>query len=67
MEIGDPSDLEIVADVLSRDAVRIQPGNDVLLEHWGGEVPLHGRVRLVGRPDSRNFRLWASKNSGSTW
>lgn len=47
MEIGDPSDLEIVADVLSRDAVRIQPGNDVSLEHWGGEQPLRGRVRLV--------------------
>ena len=47
MELGDPSDLEIVADVLSRDAVRIQAGNDVLLEHWGGEMPLRGRVRLV--------------------
>ena len=47
MELGDPSDLEIVADVLSRDAVRIQSGNDVILEHWGGEKPLRGRVRLV--------------------
>ena len=47
MELGDPSDLEIVADVLSRDAVRIQAGNDVSLEHWGGETPLRGRVRLV--------------------
>tara|TARA_R110002049_G_scaffold4601_6_gene32925 strand:- start:140865 stop:142076 length:1212 start_codon:yes stop_codon:yes gene_type:complete len=47
MEVGDPSDLEVVADVLSRDAVRIQAGNDVSLEHWGGEKPLRGRVRLV--------------------
>ena len=47
MEIGDPSDLEIVADVLSRDAVRISPGNPVFLEHWGGDQPLRGRVRLV--------------------
>ena len=47
MEIGDPLDLEIVSDVLSRDAVRIQPGNDVSLEQWGGEAPLRGRVRLV--------------------
>jgi HlyD family secretion protein len=47
MELGDPSDLEIVSDVLSRDVVRIQRGNDVSLEHWGGEVPLRGRVRLV--------------------
>ncbi len=47
MEIGDPADLEIVADVLSRDAVRISPGNLVHLEHWGGDQPLRGRVRLV--------------------
>jgi HlyD family secretion protein len=47
MEIGDPLDLEIVADVLSRDAVMIAPGNPVRLQHWGGEKPLAGRVRLV--------------------
>ncbi len=47
MEIGDPSDLEIVADVLSRDAVRISSGNPVFLEHWGGDRPLRGRVHLV--------------------
>ncbi len=47
MEIGDPSDLEIVADVLSRDAVRIHSGDPVRLEHWGGSQPLQGRVRLV--------------------
>ncbi len=47
MEIGDPTDLEIVADVLSRDAVRINPGAAVRLEHWGGDQPLAGRVRLV--------------------
>lgn len=47
MEIGDPLDLEVVADVLSRDAVRISRGDPVSLEHWGGENPLSGRVRLV--------------------
>lgn len=47
MEIGDPADLEIVADVLSRDAVRISAGDSVVLEHWGGDRPLRGRVRLV--------------------
>jgi len=47
MEIGDPADLEIVVDVLSRDAVRIDPGSPVRLEHWGGDRPLAGRVRLV--------------------
>ncbi len=47
VELGDPTDLEVVIDVLSRDAVRVRPGASVFLEHWGGENPLSGRVRLV--------------------
>ncbi len=47
LEIGDPSDLEIVTDVLSRDAVQIEAGDPVDLLHWGGANPLRGRVRLV--------------------
>ncbi len=47
MEIGDPSDLEVVADVLSRDAVKVSPGDAVFLKHWGGDRDLNGRVRLV--------------------
>src|SRR5690606_9832320 len=47
MEIGDPKDLELVVDVLSRDAVRIQPGAAVQVHRWGGEQPLHGSVRYV--------------------
>src|SRR5262245_43823390 len=47
LELGDCADLEVEIDVLSRDAVKIHPGALVLLEHWGGEGPLHGRVRLV--------------------
>lgn len=47
LEVGDPADLECEIDVLSADAVRIPPRADVLLEHWGGEKPLTGQVRLV--------------------
>lgn len=47
LEIGDPADLELRIDVLSQDAVRIRPGQRVLLEHWGGDRPLNARVRLV--------------------
>lgn len=47
IELGDPADLEVEIDVLSADAVKIRPGAKVFLEHWGGEVPLLGRVRLV--------------------
>jgi HlyD family secretion protein len=46
VEVGDPSALEIVVDVLTSDAVRIPAGARVLIERWGGET-LHGRVRLV--------------------
>ena len=47
LEIGDPHDLEMVIDVLSTDAVRIQPGARVFVEHWGGDEELEGTVRLV--------------------
>jgi HlyD family secretion protein len=47
LEVGDPADLEVEVDVLSNDAVKVAPGARVLLEHWGGERPLQGRVRLV--------------------
>ncbi|QEG41180.1 efflux RND transporter periplasmic adaptor subunit [Roseimaritima ulvae] len=47
MELGDPTDLEVVADFLSRDAVRISAGDRVIMRHWGGLRPLEGRVRLV--------------------
>lgn len=47
LELGDPRDLEVEIDVLSRDAVKIPAGARVLLEHWGGTKVLEGRVRLV--------------------
>jgi HlyD family secretion protein len=47
VEIGDIGDLEIVSDLLSSAAVRVEPGQPVLIEQWGGEHALHGRVRLV--------------------
>lgn len=45
--LGDPSRYEIVVDVLSTDAVKIKPGNTVLLEGWGGGKVLRAKVRLV--------------------
>lgn len=46
MEIGNPADLEIVSDVLSRDAVKIKPGATAIIEDWGGP-PLTATVRRV--------------------
>jgi HlyD family secretion protein len=47
LEIGEPGRMEIVADLLSTDAVRVSPGAAVLIEQWGGGHTLHGRVRRV--------------------
>jgi HlyD family secretion protein len=47
LELGDPRELEIVVDVLSTDAVAIRPGARMLVEEWGGGVPLDAHVRLV--------------------
>lgn len=47
LELGDPSRIEIVADLLSTDAVRVAAGNRVLIEQWGGSQALEGRVRRV--------------------
>jgi HlyD family secretion protein len=48
LDIGDPGDLEIVVDLLSRDAVRVSVGARAIIYAWGG-VPLNGRVRLIDR------------------
>ena len=47
LEIGDPSRIEIVSDLLSTDAVRVPPGAPVSVEQWGGPHPLDGIVRRV--------------------
>jgi HlyD family secretion protein len=47
LEIGDPRRLEIVADLLSSDAVKVRPAHPVLIEQWGGGQTLRGRVRRV--------------------
>jgi HlyD family secretion protein len=47
LEVGDPADLEVVIEVLSRDGAVIAPGAKVELEQWGGSAPLEAKVRLV--------------------
>lgn len=45
MEIGDISEgLEVVADLLSRDAVRVRLGDPVEITDWGGPDVLEGKV-----------------------
>jgi HlyD family secretion protein len=47
LEIGDPSHVEIVADLLSTDAVKVKPGMRVDVAHWGGDTPLAAWVERV--------------------
>ncbi len=53
LEVGNTEVLEVVADYLTQDAVRVQPGMPVRIVGWGGEdapgVPrrLEGRVRVI--------------------
>lgn len=46
VDIGDPQDLEIVAELLSSQAVQVRPGAQVRIDGWGGP-PVDGRVRRV--------------------
>ncbi len=47
VDIGDPRLLEVKAEVLSADAVKIRKGTPVVFERWGGDKPLSGRVGVV--------------------
>ena len=47
IELSNPSKIEIVIDVLSTDAVKVQPGVRVSVDAWGGNKILEARVRLI--------------------
>jgi HlyD family secretion protein len=46
LEIGDPSHVEVVAEFLSQDAVRMRKGQRAFIENWGGK-PLAATVDRV--------------------
>jgi HlyD family secretion protein len=45
--IGDPGQLELVADILSNDAVRLKPGALAYVERWGGDEVLEARLDRI--------------------
>ena len=40
VSVGDPANLELVADILSNDAVRLETGSLAYVERWGGSQAL---------------------------
>lgn len=53
LEVGNTAALEVVADLLSQDAVKVRSGMEVLVKGWGGDLHgaeeqvLRARVRLL--------------------
>lgn len=46
IDVGDPSDLEVLSELLTADASQATPGREVVIERWGGPA-VSGRVRRV--------------------
>lgn len=46
LDIGDPAQMEVVAELLTTDAVHATPGTRASIERWGGS-PVQGQVRRV--------------------
>ncbi|MBY8829828.1 efflux RND transporter periplasmic adaptor subunit [Hephaestia mangrovi] len=46
MTIGDPTQIEVVVDLLSREAVRVKPGGRAEITQWGGDT-LVGHVESI--------------------
>ncbi|WIT10092.1 HlyD family efflux transporter periplasmic adaptor subunit [Paucibacter sediminis] len=47
LELGDTAQLEVVAELLSTDALAVRPGQPVQIERWGGPAVLKGQVLRV--------------------
>lgn len=47
VELGDPSKLEVVVDILTEDATEVRPGTVAELLNWGGAQKLGSTVRWV--------------------
>ncbi len=45
--IGNPDSIEVVVDLLSREAVRVKPGDRVEITQWGGPDALIGTVERI--------------------
>ena len=46
VDLGDPARMEVIAELLTTEAVQARPGGAAVVERWGGP-PVKARVRLV--------------------
>jgi len=46
-EVGDPKNLEIAVDLLSKDAVRLHPGGKAEITDWGGGTTFTATIRRI--------------------
>lgn len=47
IEIGNPGDLEVVAEFLSQDAILLRAGARAWIENWGGDTPIPARISRI--------------------
>ena len=47
LEIGDTARMDVVAELLTTDALQVAQGMPVRVERWGGPAPLQGHVRRI--------------------
>lgn len=45
--LGNPEEIEVIADVLTEDALKLKIGDDVDLEELSGETLVHGTVKRI--------------------
>ena len=46
-QLSDGDRLELLIDLLTQEAVKVSPGDTILITSWGGSQTLHGRVNYV--------------------
>lgn len=47
LDIGDPSAIEVIVELLTEDAAQVKPAALATLSNWGGPATLQARVRMV--------------------
>lgn len=53
VEIVDPTNLEVMVELLTTDAVRLQPGNEAWFENWSGGKPIAAKIIRISKAGFR--------------